>query len=395
MRFYQLAIKYLYRKKGKSILLGTILFVALFLCLSGIAMLRISENKLAALAEHSEVNVGLFTDGVHNKISDSKIQMIQQLDNITFINKGNHLKVTVEDSLYIGMKEPVFGVGFTMHGLDDHTLDGPFYMESIRLVKGTLKLEKNQIIVAESLAKENHWDIGTTLPVKSEHGVVKNSVVAGIYRLPWANIREGVTEFYTTTSFIDELQGKHAYASVAFYVKNPNLTERTEQEIKELVKGAEYTVSVSDAIYQKLKAPLDHIKNIVRLILIVTLIISAVIVILLLSLAIRERRKETALLLSIGKSKAFIITQRLVEVFLIMAMIFILIIPLNSLVIPKMGNLIFSSTSSVAEKSTLVMSVYDVLKTVGIGSAIVFLMIMLSSISLIRTKPKQVLSAIE
>ena len=113
-----------------------------------------------------------------------------------------------------------------------------------------------------------------------------------------------------------EMEG---YAKVAVYCKNPEQLSLLEEELnKYLSDKADSTTS--DTLYQQMALPLEQVTRAAKLMLALTLLAGTVIVSLLLCMWMRTRQKETAIFISIGKSKSSIFLQVFMESFLVFAL---------------------------------------------------------------------------
>ena len=91
---------------------------------------------------------------------------------------------------------------------------------------------------------------------------------------------------------------------------------------------------LSDTLYQQMALPLEQITRAVKLMLALTLLAGTVIVSLLLCMWMRTRQKETAIFISVGKSKASIFLQVFMESFFVFAFAVFLFNICNKLVSP-------------------------------------------------------------
>ena len=96
------------------------------------------------------------------------------------------------------------------------------------------------------------------------------------------------------------------------YTDQPEQTETLAEKLQELL-GEKAKVTSSDLLYQQMKAPLEQIIRITKLMMTFTLLSGTVIVSLLLCMWMRSRQMEMAVLISLGESKGAIFLQTFLE----------------------------------------------------------------------------------
>lgn len=403
MKFYQRAFKYVVRQKKKSVLLGSIFFVSLFICLTGISILRVTHEMMVNIAANSNAFISIFpNDFFSNEIEETTIEKIQAMENIQTVNRLNRMDVPLND--YFDMGPPigeVFGVEFFFTGMDDLSLDGVFAHQTKRLEEGTLEVSGHQVVMDAGIVASQGWEIGTVLPFKLEEGDVIEVTIVGTYEIFDPNNRESGFRIYASPELVNEFQGDELYSQVQFFVRVPSEIEKTEEEIEQMIKDTDYAISVNDALYQRMSSSMKGVSSLMETLLMVTVGASGFIVSLLLSLWVRERRKEAGLLLSIGESKVSIMAQRLLEVFVIFMVSFVGLAFTNSLLITPLGNLIYGLgevqglANGQLENPEFYLTVLDLVQTLGIGSVIIFIAITISTIPLLKSHPKSILTSID
>ena len=155
----------------------------------------------------------------------------------------------------------------------------------------------------------------------------------------------------------------------------------------------QFEVRVSDALFRRLAKPLTQTASLTSIVLGITGIGVLVVVSLLLIIWSRERQKEVALLLSIGRKKVSIILQRLMEVLAIYLLTFIVIFPLVLLTAPLITTL-YQGIVGLNEIEDFVFSigVVDVMVVFFLGLFALVAVIMLSCFSVMRQTPKSIFS---
>lgn len=116
---------------------------------------------------------------------------------------------------------------------------------------------------------------------------------------------------------------------------------------------------------------------------------------LLLILWIRGRKKEAGILMAIGRSKVEIVLQFLTENILVAIPAAAASFGLTVLLSDKVGAYLVSQTASdVAELSITIYST-DMLTVYGIGALMLILAVLLAAITVVRLKPRMILSEME
>lgn len=153
--------------------------------------------------------------------------------------------------------------------------------------------------------------------------------------------------------------------------------------------------------------------------MIAAMVISAAVLILILLLWLGERKKETAIFMSLGYSKLKIILQYIVELIVILTISTCIAFfiaksvaqPLGDKLLSKsvsnfasemnngQGNLGADLETSIAtqtpQKIDVEMKTGDILRVIAIGSGVVLISVLISSVPMIRRKPKDLLSHFE
>jgi len=394
-------MKYVLRQRGKSILLGSIFFVSLLISLLGIVVLRVTDEMIADIGGNSNASISIFSnDFLSNTVLEEYVARIQVLDNIQAVNRSNRLNVMFHDDQMMG-DDPDAGIEFYLTGMDDLSIDGPFFWQTKRLAEGRLDVSGRQVLVEGTIAASMGWELGDTFPLRAENGTVVEVSVAGTYHIFDPNQRESQFRMYAHPDLINAFQGAVLYSGVQFFVESPSEIETTKVEIENLILNTDYHISVFDDLYQRLKAPVEGLQKLIGTILYISLGVTGVVVSLLLVLWVRERRRETAILLSIGETKKSIILQRLLEVLMIFSATFIGVMLINHFIIPNIGSFMYgmfepSTIGSIEiRQPRFYLTFADLLQSLAIGGAIIVLSVLVATLPLIQTHPKAILASVD
>lgn len=198
--------------------------------------------------------------------------------------------------------------------------------------RGILASDANttNIIVESELAKQNDLSVGDTIKVKSTSGSQTYSMkIVGICKAPstsdTAQMGPGATDpsntIYSSYTLANTIKGskyKNTADSVTFNVSDPAKVEAVKKAGTKLISTSKYSLSANDASYQSVKSSMTNIKSFADKIVWLVAIAGTIILALIIILMIRERRYEIGVLLSLGESRAKIVTQFFVEMFLVL-----------------------------------------------------------------------------
>ncbi len=374
------AFLYVTRKKGKSILLFFVLLIMATFVLSGISTekaARLEQKKLRQtmggifelLPEFSEKNpyfkainddeggVTLYTE---RPLTQEMIDLILQMDGIKScdadtqsnvqpnleIFKGNvPLKGELNDSVYAR----------TVYSSETNSF---FTSQKLQLIEGKhiTNAEKYSAIISKELADKNGLKIGNTFSITADCRV--EIKIIGFYEIlkpdsTFENIatyekieNQIFVDYYTLQElFRDTPVG---FVSAKFLVDDPANLEKIVKEIRENseIDWLAFTLTTDNAKYQEAAAPLEKLQSLVASIILVIALVSGIILALILTMWGRSRIHETGVFLSLGIGKGKIVSQYLVEVFMIAVIAFGLSFFMGNAVANQLANKLIESPSS-------------------------------------------------
>ena len=198
--------------------------------------------------------------------------------------------------------------------------------------------------------------------------------------------------------FIDNVSftkifGETGYEKTAVYTKDPGQIESLETKLQKIL-GSKVEMTASDTLYRQMKAPLEQIIRVTKLMLALTLITGEVVVSLLLCMWMRTRQKEIAVFISLGRTKPDLILQILLETLLV----FILAAGASCGLGNLLANLIKNMLSQ-AETAEIILSVSlkfgDVISLLCMGGLVVTAAVLCSLVPVLIANPKDTLSKME
>lgn len=448
MGSFKRAVLYITRKKKKSILMFFILFCIATAVLSGISIKKATsiarQNSSKETANTFEIQNNLATnftgtmpESLVNKVSkvngiknyDASVQGIglvfKQLQNVE--PKNNTVQYT--DKKYKNLF-PVEAHKFTEY-------DTKFMSKSFRLVEGRHLVEgdKNKVLVHKALAEKNNLKVGDRIigtKDSLDYNASKDAPyeydleIVGIFESQNTDrmgskleIPENLilSDMNTLNALYGYSKGNSQYTSAVF-----NTNKNVDDVISDVNKIQEnwslYNISKSDDTFLALSKSFDSLEKIVNMLLIGSIIVGIIVLSLVLAFWIQGRIHETGILLSIGVGKFKIISQYIIELLLISVLAFGTSYFSSKMISQNIGDAMVSQASKQAVQevqqgfggmslgydanSSLAtqtvdgidvdVSLKEVLYVYAIGATIIISSVMISSSSIIRLKPKEILS---
>lgn len=448
MGSFKRAVLYITRKKKKSILMFFILFCIATAVLSGISIKKATsiarQNSSKETANTFEIQNNLATnftgtmpESLVNKVSkvngiknyDASVQGIglvfKQLQNVE--PKNNTVQYT--DKQYKNLF-PVEAHKFTEY-------DTKFMSKSFRLVEGRHLVEgdKNKVLVHKALAEKNNLKVGDRIiGTKDSLDYNASKDAPSEYDLEIVGIFESqntdrmgskleipenliLSDMNTLNALYGYSKGNSQYTSAVF-----NTNKNVDDVISDVNKIQEnwslYNISKSDDTFLALSKSFDSLEKIVNMLLIGSIIVGIIVLSLVLAFWIQGRIHETGILLSIGVGKFKIISQYIIELLLISVLAFGTSYFSSKMISQNIGDAMVSQASKQAVQEVqqgfggmslgydantslatqtvdgidIDVSLKEVLYVYAIGATIIISSVMISSSSIIRLKPKEILS---
>ena len=157
-------------------------------------------------------------------------------------------------------------------------------------------------------------------------------------------------------------------------------------------KGKTLKLGIHTEEYDVVSTPLESLQQLVNTSIIIISVVSVIILTLLLTIWIRGRKKEIGILLSIGKSKINIILQIFTETFVVAILSFTTSIPLSFSVAKKAGAFLASRVTAEAANLNVQIGVAYLLPLYFLGILLIAAAVVGSSWTIVRSKPKDILT---
>ena len=452
MNFISRAWLYIIRKKGKSILLFIILLVMATFVLTALALGNASNAAQMELRkslggsfligfDYTENNPYLKVESVDGgtlvystqQISPELVEQVRSIDGVNYCSATTEsLAVLPSLDLFAG------NIPIEEEFRNSSKILGTWKSEELsRFTSGQLALtegrhimpgDKNKGLISKDLADKNGLKIGDV--IQTDKGV--EIEIVGLF-VP--KEIEGINDQVTTYDKIQNLiisdlatrianensPATQGFNELTVPVADPQNMENIITKVKE-IKGVDwkgFAIMVDNEGYENAAFSLQQLSELVSTILIVVLIVSVVILSLILTLWSRTRVHETGILLSLGIRKLSILGQYIAEVLIIAVLAFSLSYFSSNAIAGQMGTILQPeqsaanvqveedgiSAGSRGEAGTdmgtqeiempqlqVTVQIQDMGVLFLIGLGIVTISAGISSISVMRLKPREILS---
>lgn len=386
-------IKYLTRKKSKSILLLLVFLVVNIMVLSTNAMIHSLDNTKDGIKQNTKSKFIVNIVNEKYPITNTVLDELGKLENINFINKRSNFFISINSVKAVndttGKKQ------LNVIAYDDISKDSLFEEGKYKLSKGTIReLGENDIIINHTFAELNDLDIGDTLSINENI----SAKIIGIFMSKDEEKQPDMiaskdrieNQIFISQELMSKINENPTYTEVYAYVNNPDLIQIMQNEVSEICK--DYDVTNTDTLYQQIKIPLDQVQRVASLIQIITVITSCVITTLLLSMWIRARYKEMAVMISLGISKLQIYFQTFMESFIL----FIIASVMAGAITFGFLDTLTTFMPTIENVSVqLNISFNDIAIQFIVGTLTIDVALLIAQMPVLKTNPKEILSKME
>ena len=429
------SVLYLLRKRNRSVILWLILFVITTLML---ACITIGHGAEAAMERLFQAMGGYFKIEADHKPGSNNSYEIQEfngMDTVYFMAGDMELapgRFTQEGDEKAKLAR--------LMGNTDTSLNEYFILQSLLLAKGRhiTAEDSYKALLSQELAEKNGLSAGDTISLSyyddGDAGLDWHTFeIVGIFQIKsrqnsyTSNTAECdmVENFiFTDTRSIREMVGRalereiDSYRSGAlFFVDHPQTLERIVSDLAaQSEQGQEgWQVVKNNKQYQESRIPLERLKSLTTLIVAIVIVLGFLIVTLILLLWMRERVHETGIYLSMGISKISILMQHMMENLILAFLAFVLSCILAAGAMPRFEQAVLAvmddeswsqtnESGSLTEQDiaqpesesgievTMELSFLTILQIGLLEFCVVILATGISSISILKMKPKSILS---
>lgn len=404
MSFFKRALCYIRRKKSKSILLFSCFFIMCTLILSATIVLMTAQATSNSLKEKTGSKLVLENHQGDNNISAESVALLSGLDSVSRINRvaiGTAYPADFSLVTYVDSGD-TSNLTITLHAYDNTETDGLFAEEKYRLLEGTPITEKRGGVIIDSiLAEANGLSIGDMLTFRTETGANTSGKIVGIFFSGMERQQENsVMSAYRIENqiFVDHgifasLFTSYDFSRLSVYAADPDALTTLHQQIESML-GESISITTSDALYQQIQAPLKQIIRITSLILTLIVTTAIIVISLLLCMWMRTRKKEMAVLISLGVSKLDLFLQAITESLFLLYLAIMGAITCSSLFLNKLMNNLFPSDSLIG-MANIRLEGQHILMLIVMGSAIVLLTVGISVSPALWASPRDTFSRVE
>ena len=404
MKFYQLAFRYLCRKKSKTFILLLVLLFINSMILGSYMILHATEDSRITMQEKMGTKAVLEVKGSDRFITENEVRKIRDMDGVISVNRMadsavypvNFNPITNSDS------EDENNWKVTLLSYDELERDSAFSDLRYRLMKGDMITESSGkgAVINFALADANGLEIGDEMEVGTETGSVINVKIIGVFvagsernqmdTLPAVNRIEN--QIFIDNESYTGLFDNAGYRKIAVYTKKPDQIDVLVQELKDFL-GSRVEITTADILYRQLEVPLNRIVRVMKLMLVFTLAAGVTITSILLCMWMRSRKREIAVFISMGKKK----TDIFMQVFMETAAVFCLSVfgacVIGSGMAGIMKELLMKENTAVLLSVSL--QAGDIAAMFFAGGCIAVIAVCISLLPILRANPKDILSKME
>lgn len=185
--------------------------------------------------------------------------------------------------------------------------------------------------------------------------------------------------------------------SLDVYVDSAENVQDVLETIQNLpeIKDKTFTYSTDTENFDLISNPLSSIQTMVGTAVVVIAVTGAVIIVLLLALWTRGRKKEAGILMAVGRSKLEIVLQFLTENILVAIPAAAASLGMTALLADKVGAYLVTQTANNITGLSVTIHSADIAAVYGIGVLILILAVLLAAVTVIRLKPREILSQMD
>ena len=436
MNFFKRAIRYCWRQKIRSIIL-----LLVFTLLASAALTALSVGHATAegtdevkqtvgASIHIEIDSGntdLYGSGSENEwgtayqyngdyITQEVVDAIANVDgvvNYSAESEGGYWGAGINFEYFSGSFNIDFTGGYGQSVPYTVTLNSEL---SANFLNGTYTLEEGRhiqpddsyaVLISKELADKNGLSVGDDITMYDLDSDSENTFeIVGIFSgtegmSKDAMMADGIpaNQGYIDMNSYNEIFDRDAMelGSLDVYVDSAENVQDILETIQNLpeIKDKTFTYSRDTENFDLISNPLSSIQTMVDTAVIVIAVTGAAIIGLLLVLWTRGRKKEAGILMAVGRNKLEIVLQFLTENILIAIPAAAASLGLTALLADKVGVYLVSQTASDVTGLSVTIHSADIAAVYGIGALILILAVLLAAVTVVRLKPRMILSEME
>lgn len=420
------ALRYVTRKKNRTIIVFIILTIVLSCLYSSLSVLKSSGKMEESLYKTSNSSLALTRkDNGHFEANQFKdIGKIKEIDEVVYqyfgLAKPNGAKVVEgeqkvqREDLPSEFKNILAVEGATSTKRNVLFSSGVFTIKEGRHIE---KKDVNKVLVHEEFAKKNnlklHDKIGLEFVELGETEANKEEQfeIVGIFSGKKQEMYTGMSSDFSENNIFVDYEGAQSAIGrsgdskivnkISLFSETADKMKTAMDKIKEIdAPWEDYILEKDSNAFEEAIESVTGIKHIIKIMTYAIMIGGVVVLSLILILWLRERIYEIGILLSIGVSKAKIVGQFILELLFISipATVFSLLFG-NIMLSQIIGGFINSEgagavTDSMLKGGNFAESLITFLQSYGILLSIIILSVLIASLMILIKKPKEILSKI-
>lgn len=220
--------------------------------------------------------------------------------------------------------------------------------------------DNDTVIISYELANSNNLSINDKIKVKDSSGNEHELTIIGIYQNTDSRGFNNYNKIYINTStgekFLSEddyNNGNYKVSSAVFYLDNPENSDKFISKAKKLITDLDdryLKLDIDKESYEQMVSSLEGVSKFSNTILIVVVLASIVVISLMVINSLKDRNYEIGVLLSLGEKKKKIVGQFIIELILIATIAFVLSIGSSSLISQKLADTVLESQNKVENR---------------------------------------------
>ena len=285
----------------------------------------------------------------------------------------------------------------------------------IKFLNGTYKLEEGRHIqpedsyvalISKELADKNSLSVGDKITFQDgvEEAGTSTFEIIGLFGGTEGTTKQAITPDgipancgYIDINSLDKIYGLTGYDYLDIYTHSPEEARELMETIKNLpeVKGKTFIFNLNTEDFDMVSTPLSSFGSMVDTAVWTITVIGTLMIVLFLVLWTRSRKKEIAILLAIGRSKAEIVGQFLTENLLVALLSMFASMALSFGLGKQAGAFLISRAGEEISNLSIHIAALDMLKVFGVGFVLICLAVIAASYTVIRLQPKDILTKME
>lgn len=322
MKTAQRAWRCLVRNPGKTLLLALVLFAASALYLGTTVILDAATQAQETLAAKTQAKIICEATDAAQPLAATDVDRVAACAGVARVNRQLQAPVTLKYGTPVTQSDSTARANsqLSLIGLDDLASDGPFADGSYRLREGQRDVGKDGVLVNAVLAAQNDWQIGDAITIEAAGKTLQLSI-CGIFSAGNEEKQSANTlalgrienQLYTSAEQVATLGDAATLVRLYAVSDAPWRLDALADELQQLF-GRRAEITTAAALYEQTAAPLAQLSLVVNLLRTVAVVAAAFVTALLLTMWLRTRRREMAILLSLGAQKRTLFAQVLLEV---------------------------------------------------------------------------------